>query len=72
MKLHWTATDQRLYDLAMSLGGPRSLIMPEGPGSLYGGTWSSEYFYSRASTIHGGTQDIQRNLIAERIYRLPR
>jgi alkylation response protein AidB-like acyl-CoA dehydrogenase len=72
MKLHWTATDQRLYDLAMALGGPKSLIMPGGPGSLYEGTWSSEYFYSRASTIYGGTQDIQRNLIAERIYGLPR
>jgi alkylation response protein AidB-like acyl-CoA dehydrogenase len=72
MKLHWTATDQRLYDLAMAMGGARSLIMPQGPGSLYEGTWSSDYFHSRASTIYGGTQDIQRNLIAERIYGLPR
>ncbi|HXR34350.1 MAG TPA: acyl-CoA dehydrogenase family protein, partial [Candidatus Binataceae bacterium] len=72
MKLHWTATDQRLYDLAMALGAPRSLIMPWGPGSLYDGTWSSDYFHSRASSIYGGTQDIQRNLIAERIYGLPR
>ncbi len=72
MKLHWTATDQRLYDLAMALGGPKSLIMPWGPGSLYEGTWSSDYFHSRASSIYGGTQDIQRNLIAERIYGLPR
>ncbi len=72
MKLHWTATDQRLYDLAMALGGPSSLMMPEAPRSLYEGTWTSDYLYSRAATIYGGTQDIQRNLIAERIYGLPR
>ncbi len=72
MKLHWTATEQRLYDAAMALGGPRALLMQQSPGALYEGTWNSEYFYSRASTIYGGTQDIQRNLIAERIYGLPR
>ena len=72
MKLHWTATDQRLFDLAMALGAPKSLMLREAPGALYEGTWNSEYFYSRASSIYGGTQDIQRNLIAERIYGLPR
>ena len=72
MKLHWTATDQRLYDLAMALGGPASLVMPKGARALYEGTWISDYFHSRASSIYGGTQDIQRNLIAERMYGLPR
>ncbi len=72
MKLHWTTTDQRLFDLAMALGGPKALMMREAPRPLYEGTWNSEYFYSRASSIYGGTQDIQRNLIAERIYGLPR
>jgi alkylation response protein AidB-like acyl-CoA dehydrogenase len=72
MKLHWTDTDQRLFDLAMALGGPMSLIMPKGPRALYDGSWISEYFHSRASSIYGGTQDIQRNLIAERMYGLPR
>ncbi len=72
MKLHWTATDQRLYDLAFALGGARSLVGPQGSRALYDGTWSSDYFHSRASTIYGGTQDIQRNTIAERIFGLPR
>jgi hypothetical protein len=72
MKLHWATTDQGLYDLAMALGGPASLIMLNAPRALYSGQWNADYFYSRACTIYGGTQDIHRNLVAERIFGLPR
>jgi alkylation response protein AidB-like acyl-CoA dehydrogenase len=72
MKLHWGMTEQRLYDLAMTLGGPAALAMPGAPRALGDGTWNMYYFQSRSVTIYGGTQDIQRNLIAERIYGLPR
>jgi alkylation response protein AidB-like acyl-CoA dehydrogenase len=72
MKLHWATTDQGLYDLAMAMAGPASLPMLGAPRALYGGGWVADYFYSRACTIYGGTQDIHRNLIAERIFGLPR
>ena len=72
MKLHWGMTEQRLYDLAMTLGGPAALAMPGAPRALGDGTWNMYYFQSRSVTIYGGTQDIQRNLIAERIFGLPR
>jgi alkylation response protein AidB-like acyl-CoA dehydrogenase len=72
MKLHWAMTDQGLYDLAMSLGGPASLAMLGAPRALCSGHWNADYFYSRACTIYGGTQDIHRNLVAERIFGLPR
>ena len=29
--------------------------------------WRSEYLYSRAATIYGGTAEIQRNIIARRL-----
>lgn len=72
MKLHWARAEQALFDTAMLLGGPDALLMPESPRALAGGTWTSAYLYSRAVTIYGGTQDIQRNIIAERIFGLPR
>jgi alkylation response protein AidB-like acyl-CoA dehydrogenase len=72
MKLHWATTDQGLYDLAMALGGPAALMMLGAPRAICSGQWTADYFYSRACTIYGGTQDIHRNLVAERIHRLPR
>ena len=72
MKLHWATTDQGLYDLGMALGGPASLAMPGAPQAICSGQWTADYFYSRACTIYGGTQDIHRNLVAERIFGLPR
>ena len=72
MKLHWATADQGLYDLGMTLGGPASLAMPGAPQAICSGQWTADYFYSRACTIYGGTQDIHRNLVAERIFGLPR
>jgi hypothetical protein len=33
--------------------------------------WYETYLYSRAATIYGGTQQIQRGIIADRILKLP-
>jgi alkylation response protein AidB-like acyl-CoA dehydrogenase len=35
-----------------------------------GGVWRSEYLYSRAATIYGGTAEVQRNIIARRLLEL--
>ena len=35
--------------------------------SAIGATWRSEYLYSRAATIYGGTAEVQRNIIARRL-----
>jgi len=72
MKLYWVTTEQGLGDLALSLAGPDGLAMPGAPGAIAGGEWLRAYFMSRAASIYGGTQDIQRNIIAERIFGLPR
>jgi alkylation response protein AidB-like acyl-CoA dehydrogenase len=72
MKLFWANTEQGLSDLAMKLGGPETLIMPGGEGGVHGGEWTRAYFMSRAASIYGGTYDIQRNIIAERVFGLPR
>jgi alkylation response protein AidB-like acyl-CoA dehydrogenase len=72
MKLMWVTTEQRLNDLAFALAGPDGLAMPGAPRAIAGGDWLRQYFMSRASSIYGGTQDIQRNIIAERVLGLPR
>jgi alkylation response protein AidB-like acyl-CoA dehydrogenase len=64
MKLYWVTTEQGLSDLSLSLAGPAGLAM--------GGEWLRLYFMSRAASIYGGTEDIQRNIIAERVFGLPR
>ena len=35
--------------------------------SAAGEVWRSEYLYSRAATIYGGTAEVQRNIIARRL-----
>ncbi len=72
MKLYWAPTEQGLYDLALALAGPDGLTMPGSPRTLGAGDWIKKYFLSRVATVYGGTQDIQRNIIAERIFGLPR
>ena len=44
-----------------------SLPLPPWPGG-----WLKKYLYSRVASVYGGTLDIQRNIVAERIYWLPR
>ena len=35
------------------------------------GFWHERYLYSRAATVYGGTQQIQRSIIADRVLALP-
>jgi alkylation response protein AidB-like acyl-CoA dehydrogenase len=55
--------EQAVYDAA------RRLLpgVVELDDSVQGATWRSEYLYSRASTIYGGTAEVQRNIIARRL-----
>jgi len=38
--------------------------------SVAGEVWRSEYLFSRAATIYGGTAEVQRNIIARRLLEL--
>jgi hypothetical protein len=57
--------ERHLHHVAMELAGSEPLVGGR-PGVL------SEYLYSRAASIAGGTSEIQRTIIAERILHLPR
>jgi alkylation response protein AidB-like acyl-CoA dehydrogenase len=58
-KVLLAAAEQQLYDTARDL-------LP-GVVELTASSWRTEYLYSRAATIYGGTAEIQRNIIARRL-----
>ncbi|OFJ50855.1 acyl-CoA dehydrogenase family protein [Mycolicibacterium grossiae] len=63
-KVLLAGAEQRLFDTARDL-------MP-GRIELDDDEWRTEYLYSRASTIYGGTAEVQRNIIARRLLDLGR
>ena len=70
-KLFASAAHQRLGELAMDVQGPAAQILSS---SLPGGLSAAQriFLLSRAETIYGGTSEIQRNIISERVLGLPR
>lgn len=61
-----------MADYAMELQGPRGGLVDGDPLAWDDGRWQDAFLYSRAWTIGGGTNEILRNLIAERGLGLPR
>ncbi len=60
---------QRVYQLALDIIGADAVRLTPVDGE---GTWTGPYLQSFAYTIGGGTTDIQRNIIGERVLGLPR
>jgi alkylation response protein AidB-like acyl-CoA dehydrogenase len=71
-RLSLTLLVQRAQELAMQLQGPYSQIMHGSERSIQDGAWQFSFLRSRSSTIAGGTAEIQRNIIAERVLGLPK
>jgi alkylation response protein AidB-like acyl-CoA dehydrogenase len=64
LKLAASEQGRALYELGMELEGERAVVE--------GRRWVQSFFTSFANTIAGGTSEIQRNIIAERVLGLPR
>ena len=64
VKLFWANVSQRLAETAVAVLGPEALLTP--------GRWASRLLSTRANSIMGGTSEIQRNVIGERLLGLPR
>ena len=69
-KLYWSTWHRNLGKLAMDVLGPESEILEAAPYQL--NRLQSMYLFTRADTIYGGTNQIQRNIIAERALGMPR
>jgi alkylation response protein AidB-like acyl-CoA dehydrogenase len=63
VKLAWTDMTQRLSEVAVEVVGD---------GSPLWGKWQRQWLWSRAASIAGGTSEVQRTIIAERLLALPR
>lgn len=64
---------QHVMSAAMDLAATDALLSDRGPyGDADGGMWHYGYLYSRALTIGGGTSEVQRNILGERVLGLPR
>ncbi len=63
VKLTWSDMTQQLSEAALAV---------EGPASGMWGPWQRQWLWSKAASIAGGTSEVQRNVIGERILGLPR
>ncbi|MBX6378057.1 MAG: acyl-CoA dehydrogenase family protein [Clostridia bacterium] len=72
LKLFWSEAYQRLTELAVEILGPSGQLMKGAPRAYASGQWTYDFLYSKMRTIAGGTSEIQRNVIGERVLGLPR
>jgi len=69
-KLAWADWHKRLGEAAMTVLGPDGLVAEGAPYDL--GEWQRLFLFSRADSIYGGSDEVQRNILAERVLGLPR
>jgi alkylation response protein AidB-like acyl-CoA dehydrogenase len=85
-KMFWSEMHQRAMELAVDIYGADGMLIDAGPesGSWPGAArdkrregypvspMMSSFFFSRSETIWGGTSQIQRNIVGERVLGLPK
>ncbi len=67
-KLLWANWHRELGEIAMDVQGMAGLTLDDGEFD----DWQRLYLFSRSDTIYGGSNEIQRNIIAERVLGLPK
>lgn len=71
-KIFWSEMDIALHKAALSILGARAELLRSAPEAGDIGRWLDGYFFSLAGPIYAGSNEIQRNIIAERMLGLPR
>ncbi|SHH12094.1 hypothetical protein SAMN04488068_2544 [Hydrocarboniphaga daqingensis] len=71
-KIFWSELDLQMHETAMRILGARGELMPEAPDAAGTGQWLDGFLFAQAGPIYAGTNEIQRNIIAERMLGLPR
>jgi alkylation response protein AidB-like acyl-CoA dehydrogenase len=71
-KIFWSELDVLMHETAMRILGPLGELMPDAPAAQDVSQWLDGFLFSLAGPIYAGTNEIQRNIIAERMLGLPR
>ncbi len=71
-KIFWSELDIEMHEAALEVLGPRGELEPSSPAAGDVGSWLDGYIFALSGPIYAGTNQIQRNIIAERILGLPR
>ena len=70
-KIFWSEMDRHLHRTAMTIMGAKAEL-ETGLDAIDNGRWLDGYMFSLAGPIYAGTNEIQRNILAERVLGLPR
>lgn len=72
-KMFWSEYSQRFAEILMNIRGADALVMEEQkPDEYRPDRWQSDFLTSRSVTIWGGTAQVQRNIVGERVLGLPK
>jgi len=77
-KMFWSEYAQRFAEIVMNIRGADSMIITDVEDSQAGGSgyqpdpWQSSFLSTRSVTIWGGTAQVQRNIVGERVLGLPK
>jgi alkylation response protein AidB-like acyl-CoA dehydrogenase len=71
-KIFWSELDLALHQTALEILGWRAELLPEAPAAAGVDDWLDGFLFALSGPIYAGTNEIQRNVIAERILGLPR
>lgn len=71
-KIFWSELDVNLNETALRLLGPSAELIEGSTGAIDDGAWMKAFEFSLSGPIYAGTNEIQRNVVAERVLGLPR
>lgn len=71
-KIFWSELDQSMHATAMSILGARAELLSHAPAAQGVGNWLDGWLFAQSGPIYAGTNEVQRNIIAERMLGMPR
>jgi len=71
-KVFWSELNQRMQETALEIMGPYSQLLKGSKYAKDNGKWTFDFLRARGNTIEGGTTEIQKNIIGERVLGLPK
>ena len=71
-KIFWSEFDLKMHETAMRILGARGELTADAPAAVDAARWLDGFLFAQAGPIYAGTNEIQRNIIAERMLGLPK